>query len=336
MNSNSNSSVSLNEFLQDLTPFLNNSDNTEIIINKPGEVITESQAGWQYHQVNELTYNQALYLARLIANNSSQKIEPNAPILSATLPSGERVQAIMPPACLPNTVSITIRKHSEHQYSLSDLANQGFFTQCEIEKKGLSDTDKKLLELKKNRDFEAFLKLAVKSRKNIIISGSTGSGKTTFLKALLGLIPEDERLISIENVDELRLYKTHPNSVSLFYSANNQGVANITQQELLESSLRMRPDRIFLAELIRGDEAFYYIRNVNSGHPGSITTLHANSAELAFEQLVLFMKESKAGTSLSREDIKQILHSCVDVIVQLKNIKGKRVMTELYYEPNAK
>src|SRR5690606_22818144 len=117
--------------------------------------------------------------------------------------------------------------------------------------------------------------------------------------------------------DEMGLYKTHPNVVPLFYSAGGQGISPITQQQLLESSLRMKPDRIFVAELIRGDEAFYYLRNVNSGHPGSITSIHASSASLAIEQLVLFLKESESGTSLSREDIKFLIYLCVDIIVQI-------------------
>jgi len=137
-------------------------------------------------------------------------------------------------------------------------------------------------------------------------------------------------------VDELGLYKTHWNTVPLFYSAGGQGVSEVSQQHLLESSLRMKPDRIFVAELIRGDEAFYYLRNVNSGHPGSITSMHANSARMAIEQLVLFLKESQSGSSMNREDIKQLLFMCVDIIVQIKNIRGKRVITEIYYDPEFK
>ena len=131
----------------------------------------------------------------------------------------------------------------------------------------------------------------------------------------------------------LQLCRTHRNSVSLFYSAGNQGVAPVTQKQLLEASLRMKPDRVFVAELIRGDEAFYFLRNINSGHPGSMTTMHAGSPELAFEQLMLMMKESQAGSSLSRADIKQLLVLCVDVIVQLKNVDGRRFVSEVYFNP---
>ncbi|CAC9955464.1 ATPase required for both assembly of type IV secretion complex and secretion of T-DNA complex, VirB11 [uncultured Gammaproteobacteria bacterium] len=326
-------SVPLLENLNILKPFLNNSENTEIVINKPYEVLTESYNGWKYHSVPELSFRACMNIAKLTATYTKQSLDERHPIISGTLPDGERVQIVIPPVTLQGQVSITIRKPSSISFTLNDYHEQGLFSDCSVDKSGLLKEDEDLLTLLKKRDFVNFFKLAVSSQKNIIISGSTGSGKTTFCKSLLNLVPENERLISIENVDELKIYETHPNSTSLFYSAGGQGVSPITQQELLESSLRMKPDRIFVAELIRGDEAFYYLRNVNSGHPGSITTLHANSTRLAFEQLVLFIKESNAGNTLGREDIKQLLYMCVDIIVQIKNIKGNRRITEVYFDP---
>ncbi|GGO83769.1 P-type DNA transfer ATPase VirB11 [Marinobacterium nitratireducens] len=328
--------VSLLEYLSALQPFLDDVDNTEIVVNKPGEVITESRNGWTYHPVAALDLACCERLAKLVATYSGQSLEARKPILSATLPRGERIQIVIPPATREGRVSLTIRKPSNVDFTLKDYEHQGFFEQCEDATGELSSEEKDLLALKRTRHFREFLELAVQSRKNIIISGSTGAGKTTFFRSLLKLVPADERLLSIENVDELGLYKTHRNTTSLFYSAGGQGVSPITQQDLLESSLRMKPDRIFLAELIRGDEAFYYLRNVNSGHPGSITTMHANSAKLAIEQLVLFLKESKSGSTMSREDIKQLLFMCVDIIVQIKNIHGRRVVTEIYYDPEFK
>ncbi len=328
--------VSLLEYLAVLQPFLDDGENTEIVVNKPGEVITESRKGWVYHEVPALDLACCERLAKLIATYSGQSLEARKPILSATLPHGERIQVAIPPATLEGCISLTIRKPSNVDFTLEDYESQGFFEECEDSTGELSKEEKKLLELKKDRRFREFLELAVKSKKNIIVSGSTGSGKTTFFRSLLRLVPDDERLLSIENVDELGLYKTHSNTTSLFYSAGGQGLSPITQQDLLESSLRMKPDRIFVAELIRGDEAFYYLRNVNSGHPGSITTMHANSAKLAIEQLVLFLKESQSGSTMSREDIKQLLFMCVDIIVQIKNVRGRRVVTEIYYDPEFK
>ena len=137
------------------------------------------------------------------------------------------------------------------------------------------------------------MRLAVRARKNILVSGATGSGKTTWTKALIREIPGDERLVTIEDARELVL-DGHPNHVRLFYSKDDQGLARVTPKQLLECCLRMKPDRILLAEL-RAEEAFDYLRNVNSGHPGSITSVHATSAELAFEQLVLLVKQSAAA-----------------------------------------
>lgn len=338
MNSSANDhkASTLLEYLRVLRPFLDDPKNTEIVINRPGQVATESDYGWAFHDVPELTYPACERIATLAANYSGQSLDDRKPIVSATLPDGERIQIVRPPATLQGTVSLTIRKPSTCTFTLDDYEKQGYFDECEDYSKELDEDEMALLELKESRRFKEFLALAVKSRKNIIISGSTGAGKSTVFRTLLGLVPKEERLISIENVDELWLHKTHQNSVSLFYSANGQGVSKVSQQHLLESSLRMNPDRIFVAELIRGDEAFYFLRNVNSGHPGSITTMHANSAGMAIEQLVIFLKESKSGSSLSRDDLKKMLFMCVDVIVQIRKVRGKRAVTEIYYDPQFK
>jgi type IV secretion system protein VirB11 len=168
----------------------------------------------------------------------------------------------------------------------------------------------------------------------ILVTGPTGSGKTTYTKALIREIPTDERLISIEDARELVL-DAHPNHVRLFYSKDDQGQARVTPRQLLESCLRMKPDRILLAEL-RADEAFDYLRNVNSGHPGSITSVHAASAELAFEQLVLLVKQSRAGAELARADIKSLLYLLVDIVVQFGIERQTRFIKEIWYEPARK
>jgi type IV secretion system protein VirB11 len=336
MNSNQNKTSALLQYLKPLKPFLDDDDNTEIVINRPGEVITESSKGWTFFNVPELTLHTCENLAKLIATNSGQQLDERNPIISATLPHGERAQIVIPPATLKGQISFTIRKPSHHNFTLEEYDEQGLFDDVQDYTGGVSEEETELLTLKEKKDYKGFLDLAVKSRKNIVVSGSTGSGKTTFFRTLLGLVPTSERLISIENVDELGLHETHPNSVGLFYSAGGQGISKTTQQELLESGLRMKPDRLFVAELIRGDEAFYYLRNVNSGHPGSITTLHANSARLAFEQLTLFLKESKSGNTMGRDDIKQLLTMTIDIIIQIKKVNGRRAITEIYYEPSSK
>jgi type IV secretion system protein VirB11 len=174
----------------------------------------------------------------------------------------------------------------------------------------------------------------VTSRKNILVSGPTGSGKTTWTKALIREIPAGERLITIEDAKELVLDR-HPNHVRLFYSKDDQGLARVTARQLLESCLRMKPDRILLAEL-RSDEAFDYLRSVNSGHPGSITSVHAASAELAFEQLVLLAKQSPAGREMARRDLRNLLYMLIDVVIQFECCRHERFIREIWYQPERK
>ncbi|PTX35623.1 P-type DNA transfer ATPase VirB11, partial [Allosediminivita pacifica] len=193
--------------------------------------------------------------------------------------------------------------------------------------------DEALLDHHRKGDWKTFLNAAVLAKKNILVSGSTGSGKTTFSKALIPLIPTSERLITIEDTVELEL--PQPNVVRMIYSKGGQGEAKVTARDLLESALRMRPDRIFLQEL-RDASAFYYLRNVNTGHGGSITTIHADSATLAFEQLALLVKESEAGRDLKRDEIKDMLYQMVDVVVQIKKTAAGPRVTEVYFDPRRK
>jgi type IV secretion system protein VirB11 len=147
-------------------------------------------------------------------------------------------------------------------------------------------------------------------------------------------MPSDERLLTIEDAKELVLDR-HPNHVRLFYSKDDQGLARVTPKQLLESCLRMKPDRILLAEL-RADEAFDYLRNVNSGHPGSITSVHAASAGLAFEQLVLLVKQNQSARDLTRTDIKSLLYLLIDVVIQFGVECHERFIKEIWYDPARK
>jgi type IV secretion system protein VirB11 len=151
---------------------------------------------------------------------------------------------------------------------------------------------------------------------------------------LIREIPDHERLVTIEDAKELVMDR-HPNHVRLFYSKDDQGVARVTPKQLLEACLRMKPDRILLAEL-RSEEAFDYLRNVNSGHPGSITSVHATSAELAFEQLVLLVKQNQGGRELARGDIKSLLYLLIDVVIQFGVERHERFIKEIWYEPGRK
>lgn len=316
------------ELLLPLSPFLQDKGLYEVIVNRPGQVVTEGTDGWHTHDIPDLSYERLMRLARAVASFSSQSIDETCPILSATLPDDERIQIVIPPATTKGTVSVTIRKPSSVALSLDDLDHGGLFADVVRTEEAGGQTEERLLEFYRTGAHKQFLREAVLARKNIIISGATGSGKTTLSKALIRHIPENERIISIEDTPELVIPQS--NHVRLFYSKGGQGTARIGAKDLLESCLRMRPDRILLQEL-RDGTAFYYIRNVNSGHPGSITTVHADSARLAFEQLTLLVKESEGGGDLERRDIREMLTIAIDVIVQCKRIEGRFRVTEIYF-----
>jgi len=320
--------------LRPLRPLLADREVTELCINRPGEAFLETRAGWRRAPLEFADFDWCLRFAKLVANSSSQRIDEQSPLLSATLPSGERVQIVIPPATTRDAVAIAIRRPSAEHWSLDDLARRGIFRSVRRSSVALDPAETELLALLEAQEFERFMRLAVITRRNILVSGPTGSGKTTWTKALIREIPLDERLITIEDARELVLDR-HPNHVRLYYSKDDQGRARITPKQLLECCLRMRPDRILLAEL-RSEEAFDYLRNVNSGHPGSITSVHAASAELAFEQLVLLVKQSRAGAELARQDIKHLLYLLVDVVIQFGVERHERFVKEIWYDPRRK
>jgi type IV secretion system protein VirB11 len=317
-----------------LRPLLSRSDVTEVCINQPGRAYVETKVGWRMEELPFATFDWCRRLSKLIANSTRQRIDEESPLLSASLPSGERVQIVLPPATSAGCVAISIRRPSDQVWSIAELSASGIFRKT-LRAAGEPDPiEAQLKGLRQAHDYESFMRLAVKSRKNILVSGPTGSGKTTWTKALIREIPSDERLITIEDAQELILDR-HPNHVRLFYSKDDQGLARVTPKQLLESCLRMKPDRILLAEL-RAEEAFDYLRNVNSGHPGSITSIHAASAELAFEQLVLLVKQSRGGQELPRADIKNLLYLLVDVVVQFGVEQHERFIKEVWYDPDRK
>ncbi|MGH8254618.1 MAG: P-type DNA transfer ATPase VirB11 [Steroidobacteraceae bacterium] len=320
--------------LRALRPWLANGEITELCINRPGEVFVETGQGWRREALNFADFDWCRRLAKLVANATRQRIDEESPLLSASLPGGERIQIVLPPASAPGCVAITIRRPSDRVWTLAELTGRGLFRATRPANDLPDATEAELVRLLQARSYEAFMRLAVISRKNIIVSGPTGSGKTTYTKALIREIPAEERLITIEDAQELVLDR-HPNHVRLFYSKDDQGLARVTPKQLLESCLRMRPDRILLAEL-RSEEAFDYLRNVNSGHPGSITSVHAASAALAFEQLVLLVKQSRAGAELARADIKNLLYLLVDIVIQFGVEHHQRIVKEIWYDPQRK
>lgn len=320
----------LDEYMHPLSPYLSRADLTEVSINRPGEIWTESGEGWHRHDAPAVTFRHCLHLATLIATANSKKITKDNPILSADLPGGERVQVVIPPACERGTVSITIRKPSYADKTLRELNACGAFAEVRVVSDELQEFEHQLLRFKRELKVQEFLELAVSSKRNILIVGKTGSGKTTVTKSLIQHIPPAERLITIEDVHELFM-RDVPNKVHLFYARDDEGGSRVTPKQALASCLRMKPDRILLAEL-RGDEAWEFIKSVNTGHPGSISTMHANGAYEAFEQLTAFIKDSKTGAHLDTAYIRHRLFTTIDVVLYFDRWK----LREIYFDPETK
>jgi len=193
-----------------------------------------------------------------------------------------------------------------------------------------SETDETLRAALDEGRISDFLRLAVRARKNIIVSGGTSTGKTTFLNALMKEIPAHERLILIEDTPEVKL--GHANAIGLVAVRGALGESGVTVDDLLQASLRMRPDRIILGEL-RGAEAFSFLRAVSSGHPGSITTVHADSPRAAVDQIALMVLQ--AGANLGRAEITDYVGGVVDVAVQLARRSGRRLVSEVSFKSRA-
>ena len=317
--------------VQPIRALLARADLTELCVNRPGEVFLETGGGWRCEPLAELDFEWCRRFAKLVANYTRQRIDEVHPLLAGSLPSGERVQIAMPPATPARCVAINIRRPAQSRWTVEELSGQGTLHDTRVAAGAVDPVDRQLRALLAARRFEAFLTLAVRSRRNIVVSGPTGSGKTTWTKALIAEIPAEERLITIEDAPELTL-DGHPNHVRLFYSKDDQGLSRVTPKQLLEACLRMKPDRILLAEL-RAEEAFDYLRNVNSGHPGSITSVHASSAALAFEQLALLVKQSAAGRQLARRDIQRLLHVLIDVVIQCGLERHRSIVREIWFRP---
>lgn len=327
--------TSVIEFLRPLRQHLDASGVLEVCVNRPGELLVETVDGWSAAPAADLTLERCLSLATAVATYSDQEINQARPLLSATLPSGERIQFVIPPAVTRGTVSITVRKPSNLIKRLDDFERDGLFeraaTGSSIASSEPLPFERELVNLKDAGRYADFLRLAVRRHQTIVVSGKTGSGKTTLIKGLVEEVPKHERLITIQDTSELTL-PNHSNVVHLFYSKDAQGTAKVTAKSLLEACLRMKPDRIFLAE-VRGDECFYFVRLAASGHPGSITSVHAGSCALAFEQMSLLIRESGAGAGLRMNEIKSLLGIVVDVIVQFDRDERGRFISELFYEP---
>ena len=325
MSASADGPIYLHRYLAPLAEMLARPDVTDIYVNRPGEVWIETLSGTiEHHDAPALDTATLDRLARQIAAQSHQGISREHPLLSATLPDGARVQIVAPPATR-GPLALAIRKHIASDLTLDDYVASGAFEAvARGDASEPSKLDQALCMMLDAGDIAGLLAAAVKGRKNILVSGGTSTGKTTFLNALIREIPKEERLILIEDTAELRL--NHPNAIGLLATRGALGEARVSADDLLGASLRMRPDRIIVGEL-RGEEASTFLRAVNTGHPGSMTTVHADSAERAVEQIALLVLQT--GTRLGRADVQHYVRSTVDVFVQLARIGGRRQVSEV-------
>lgn len=321
----------------------------EIAVNAPGTVQLWKRGVWEEVPAPHIDYDYLLALGNFLANLSQKPFDEAHPILSAYLPGGERIEMTMPPTAPRGMIYLNLRKHTSQAFALSQFAEQGYFGHTRhVFAPSLSQDDRarlrgqlepaqvQLWDLAQEGAWPAFLGKAVASCQNLIVSGATGSGKTSFIRALIELIPTWERLITVEDTPEMPL-NNHPNSQALFYrrdSHHGEQVVGATAKQVLQAVMRKTPNRVLLAEL-RGDETFYYVQNVlNSGHPGGITTVHANSPQELFVRVALLIKASDEGRSMALEEILRLLHTLVHVVVQLvfDRERGRHVPA-IYYDP---
>ncbi|WP_294390030.1 P-type DNA transfer ATPase VirB11 [uncultured Sphingomonas sp.] len=306
-------SVYLGAYLAPFRAWLDREEVSEILINRPGEMWIEAAGEPEMLRVAapEIDDLHLRRLAEQIARISHQGINRERPLLAATLPGGARVQIIGPSATHGHW-AMAIRRHrmvdlTLDAYDHGRLAPSGDAAMPDVEAAPI-----------------AYLREAVRRRRTILISGGTSTGKTTFLNALLREVPAQERIITVEDTPEIKLHG--PNGLGLIAVKGELGEALITTDDLLQAALRLRPDRIVLGEL-RGREAVSFLRAINTGHPGSFSTVHANSPQGALEQLALMVMQS--GIGLSRQDTIAYARQVIDVVVQLGRVDGQRQITAI-------
>lgn len=321
--------VLLNQLMEKFN-FLNDMKGiTEIMINRPNEIIVERNNKMEFHDV-EFPYIHQLDLARTISGESRQTISEKQPLISTTLPTdiknlsgGVRVQIVIPPISEPEKIIMSFRIPNQKKITYDDYKKQGAFNQ--INQVG-DVAHQELSDYYNEKNYFEFIKAAVKHKLNIMNSGGTSTGKTTFTNALVDLIPKNERIGTLEDAREIIL--PHKNKYQLIASKGQQGTNKVTMRELLEVSLRLRPDRILQSE-IRDESAYYYLKGINTGHPGSISTVHADSASGAITSINMLVMQANLGWSI--KEIDHYVRSVLDVVIQWKKEGSQRYISEVLW-----
>jgi pilus assembly protein CpaF len=289
----------LGYFLEPIGELMQDETVREIMINGIGQIFVEKNGIVQLTDVTFTDDDQLMAAVRNIAQFVGQYIRPDTSRFDARLPQGHRVHVVLPPVCRQG-ISVTIRKHTKSAFRLDDLIRIGSI----------------------NEETREFLRQCMEREKNMIISGGTGTGKTTFINALSELIPNTDRIITIEDAAELQIEQEHVVSLEA-RAPDRKGEGGVTIRDLLHSSLRMRPDRIVVGEC-RGGEALDLLQAMNTGHGGSMSTVHANSpieSLRRLETLALF-----SGEEIPLRFLRAQVASAINIVVQLQRLKGKRTV----------
>jgi len=298
-------------FLKPIEHLILDDSISEVMVNGPDCVFVERKGLLQQVSGVSLGEKALMVAVKNIARRLGNDISEAKPILDSRLPDGSRVAAVIPP-CSLGGVTLTIRKFSTRHFEMQDLIAAGTLDQPLA-----------------NR-----LEDYVLGRKNVLISGGTGSGKTTFLNALGRFIPEDERILLIEDTAEIRM--AHANLVRFEARQAHNGLAAVAIRDLLKASLRHRPDRILLGE-IRGGEAFDLLQLLNTGHSGTLSTIHASSAKQGLARFTSCVLQS--GIELPYRAIKTNIGDSLDVVVHVERRPGRRFVAEVLevtsYDPDA-
>ncbi|WP_193061076.1 ATPase, T2SS/T4P/T4SS family [Halomonas sp. 3A7M] len=317
--------------LRPLQEYLDDDNVIEIRINRYFQIVLDTRQG---RVIKENLAISPVYIHNLLSSLLSMNQLPRKAINNVILPDGSRCIFVLPPAVINDTLLVAIRKHLPVMLSLEDLDQQGRFSttsNMKIEsEQGLQEFEHKLLSLLEERNFVEFMRLAVKSKRNIAIAGTTGSGKSTFTRSLMGEIPRSERIIVLEDVHEPVADDTQEEIGFMLYGEKGQE-GRLTPSECIKACMRLTPDRIILTEL-RDDAAWDYLTAGKSGHGGSIFSVHASSAFDTPARIAQLVKQSVVGQALDYDLIMHTIHTTLDVVVYMEHYN----IVEVLYDPEFK
>jgi type IV secretion system protein VirB11 len=298
---------------------------TEIVINRPGEVGTERGGVWTWREAAELTFDRLDAIALLTGRMTNREADPAHPLCGSTFPDGERVQVCRPPATTADTIAMCIRKPPKTPRRLDDPDLIKLFSEANTGPAKRSEADGVLLDLYHAKDWLPFLAGAVKARKTIGSTGLTGSGKSDFLRRLLGAVPDTDRVVTIESDPEFGAAAPR-NSVALFYNEDRKGQ---TAVDVVKASLRMFPKTIAFQE-VRGPESFALIRAIISGH-NSFTSWHADEGD-EIGAMAMMLRQSEPCQQAPQEQLTAMVKRCFDIIVSFRKEGGEFRVRRVWFK----